>query len=42
MKIAIPYKEGMVNPHFGQSREFIISEKKEKVPGGVSTSGNIL
>lgn len=26
MKIAIPHKEGMVNPHFGQSREFIIFE----------------
>ncbi|MGI6405742.1 MAG: NifB/NifX family molybdenum-iron cluster-binding protein [Syntrophaceticus sp.] len=29
MKIAIPYKEGMVNPHFGQSREFIIFEAQE-------------
>lgn len=26
MKIAIPYDNGQVNPHFGKSREFIIFE----------------
>ena len=26
MKIAIPYLEGNVNPHFGSSREFVVFE----------------
>ncbi|HHW29816.1 MAG TPA: diguanylate cyclase [Syntrophomonadaceae bacterium] len=30
MKIAIPYFEGLVNPHFGQSKEFIIFEAEGK------------
>jgi len=30
MKIAIPYLEGLVNPHFGQSKEFIIFEAEGK------------
>lgn len=30
MKIAIPYENGNVNPHFGQSREFVIFEAEEK------------
>lgn len=30
MKIAIPYENGKVNPHFGQSREFVIFETDGK------------
>jgi len=30
MKIAMPYADGVVNPHFGQSREFIIFEADGK------------
>jgi len=26
MKIAMPFKDGQVNPHFGQSREFVVLE----------------
>mgnify|MGYP000906749874 CR=1 FL=1 len=30
MKIAAPYVNGMINPHFGQSKEFIIFETEGK------------
>lgn len=46
MKIAIPYENGKVNPHFGQSREFVIFEadgkeiKGQKVINGESFSHN--
>ncbi|HBG22403.1 MAG: NifB/NifX family molybdenum-iron cluster-binding protein [Syntrophaceticus sp.] len=43
MKIAIPYKEGMVNPHFGQSKEFIIFEAEgNKVAGSKIVSNEDL
>jgi predicted Fe-Mo cluster-binding NifX family protein len=30
MRIAMPYLDGLVNPHFGQSKEFIIFEAEGK------------
>ncbi len=29
MKIAMPYSEGKVNPHFGSSREFIVFDTQD-------------
>ena len=29
MKIAMPYSEGNVNPHFGSSREFIVFDTQD-------------
>lgn len=40
MKIAMPYANGMVNPHFGQSREFIIFESEGKEVKGSSIINN--
>lgn len=34
MKIAMPYSEGKVNPHFGSSREFIVFDTQDdKITG---------